>query len=282
MPLSRINNPFLSSSGAGNASITSPAANTVAFTTATTERMRIDSSGLVGIGTASPAHRLDVSGNIRTSSVMFLAGGDGSIQRSGGNSWLMLSSNTGYNSSGVHLKLDSSSAAGAFNFFSVGTSILEMAGTNTPLVLQGGSSSAGVGIAFPSTQSASTNANTLDDYEEGTWTPTVFHTSTNNSTHATRVGNYIKIGKLVIGFWAVDAGNSGTAGSALVLGGLPFSAQSYAGSNITFGNWGSNTGPQVGNITNNTGTQALLYIGGQQQTAQVSYTSGTVIYMASA
>ena len=51
MALSRITNPFLSSSGAGNASITSPAANTVAFTTATTERMRIDSSGRVGIGT---------------------------------------------------------------------------------------------------------------------------------------------------------------------------------------------------------------------------------------
>ena len=29
----------------------------------------------------------------------------------------------------------------------------------------------GSGITFPATQSASTNANTLDDYEEGTWTP---------------------------------------------------------------------------------------------------------------
>lgn len=28
-------------------------------------------------------------------------------------------------------------------------------------------------IVFPATQNASSNANTLDDYEEGTWTPTV-------------------------------------------------------------------------------------------------------------
>jgi predicted secreted protein len=44
-------------------------------------------------------------------------------------------------------------------------------------VLQGGVSSTGVGIAFPADQTtvgASSDANTLDDYEEGTWTPGVF------------------------------------------------------------------------------------------------------------
>ena len=34
-------------------------------------------------------------------------------------------------------------------------------------------SASGAGITFPATQSASTDANTLDDYEEGTWTPTI-------------------------------------------------------------------------------------------------------------
>lgn len=33
--------------------------------------------------------------------------------------------------------------------------------------------SSGMGIKFPATQSASSDANTLDDYEEGTWTPTL-------------------------------------------------------------------------------------------------------------
>ena len=46
-------------------SITYPADNTLAFNTISTERMRIDSSGNVGIGTASPAARLEVQGSVR-------------------------------------------------------------------------------------------------------------------------------------------------------------------------------------------------------------------------
>ena len=54
------------------------------------------------------------------------------------------------------------------------------------LALYGASVSAnGVGITFPATQSASTDANTLDDYEEGTWTPT-FNNITGSPTGTAR------------------------------------------------------------------------------------------------
>jgi hypothetical protein len=65
MALSRITNPFLNVSGAVNANIASPSANTIAFTTAATERMRIDSAGNLGIGATSFAYtaKLNLSGS---------------------------------------------------------------------------------------------------------------------------------------------------------------------------------------------------------------------------
>jgi hypothetical protein len=49
------------------------------------------------------------------------------------------------------------------------------------------------GVQFPATQSPSANANTLDDYEEGTWTPA-------NATVAlsTALGSYTKIGNTIL------------------------------------------------------------------------------------
>ena len=54
-------------------------------------------------------------------------------------------------------------------------------------------SASGSGITFPATQSASSDANTLDDYEEGAWTPT----GNGISFAAGTAGKYTKIGNLV-------------------------------------------------------------------------------------
>jgi hypothetical protein len=56
-------------------------------------------------------------------------------------------------------------------------------------------SASGAGITFPATQSASSDANTLDDYEEGTWTPTL--SGTNVTSLVWGAGNYTKVGRLV-------------------------------------------------------------------------------------
>lgn len=58
------------------------------------------------------------------------------------------------------------------------------------------SSTTGGQIRFPINQNSSSNASTLDDYEEGTYTPTLGSTG-NTFNYTTQVGIYTKIGNQV-------------------------------------------------------------------------------------
>lgn len=83
------------------------------------------------------------------------------------------------------------------------------------------------GIQFPGTQVASAGANTLDDYEEGTFTPYFICDGGNPTvTYSTQSGYYTKIGNMVfIGISLVINTTSGGSGQ-LRIGGLPFTAKS--------------------------------------------------------
>ena len=85
-------------------------------------------------------------------------------------------------------------------------------------------STSGSGITFPATQSASTDANTLDDYEEGTWTPTIFGSSGSAGAQAysTQVGRYIKIGRFVLLTGYLTLSNKGSWTASVKIGGFPF------------------------------------------------------------
>jgi hypothetical protein len=82
-------------------------------------------------------------------------------------------------------------------------------------------STSGSGITFPATQSASTNANTLDDYEEGTFTPTIT-SSSGSLTSYTSAGIYVKVGQAVTVNFGFSISTTGTAGGSAVVTGLPF------------------------------------------------------------
>jgi len=70
-------------------------------------------------------------------------------------------------------------------------------------------------------------ANALDDYEEGTWTPTLGGQTTDPSsvTYITQTGNYTKIGNVVCVFGKVAASAiTGGSGFAIIKG-LPFTTK---------------------------------------------------------
>lgn len=85
----------------------------------------------------------------------------------------------------------------------------------------------GSGISFPATASASVDANTLDDYEEGTWTPSVG----GSATYTTQDGTYTKTGRSVA-FEATLTINLIGTGSTVVVSGLPFAAAKNATINV--------------------------------------------------
>jgi len=71
------------------------------------------------------------------------------------------------------------------------------------------------GILFGSDTAA---ANALDDYEEGTWTPTL----TSGPTFTVQTAKYTKIGNVVFIVCSIFRTEGGTFTSDLIVGGLPF------------------------------------------------------------
>jgi hypothetical protein len=170
-----------------------------------TEIGRFTSTGL-GIGTSSPEQKLDVVGavNLRNS------GRRGTFEiDSSGNLWM----GTGTTAGNIYFETGHSGG----DLPSTGTERVKINQYGIGLGLA--TPSSGAGITFPATQSASSNAKTLDDYEEGTWTP--IDGSAATLTFTANTGFYTKIGNLVTA-QGVFTYPVTTTGNAARVGGLPF------------------------------------------------------------
>jgi hypothetical protein len=84
------------------------------------------------------------------------------------------------------------------------------------------------GIKFPATQVASADVNTLDDYEEGTWTPTITFNS-GSATVANPVCQYTKIGRMVHISGRFTLTSVVSPSGACIIGSLPFNANNPSG-----------------------------------------------------
>lgn len=140
-------------------------------------------------------------------------------------------------------------------------------------------SGSGSGITFPATQSASTDANTLDDYEEGTWTPGIVF---GGLTPSAASGRYIKVGSLVTATFDVtwpSTSDTNTAGVTLPFAGL---SSVYSNAFIGYTNYGSAFA-----LENSIGTVNMLlsnFSGGGITNANFSgrRVIATAVYIASA
>ena len=130
----------------------------------------------------------------------------------------------------------------------------------------------GAGISFPATASASSDANTLDDYEEGDCSSSIAIIGTGTpgtGTYTVKSGRYVKVGALVTVYgYMVWSAHTGT--TDLEISGLPFSINSQANSFV---------GVTVGYVENLTLTanNTLLAFGvpGTTRIAFYQYTGGS-------
>ena len=159
-----------------------------------TEYARFDSSGKFGVGTTSPSQNLTVAGGLGFTTALSFTGSGYEIGRDGAD----------------FLCFSGGSAGTRFINASTSTEFMRF-DTAGSLTLASGQ------IKFPATQNASGDPNTLDDYEEGTWTPSVGGTA----TYGTRIAHYTKIGDTVRAYFDISIGTIGT-GSLTTMSGFPF------------------------------------------------------------
>lgn len=142
--------------------------------------------------------------------------GDGNLVLFNGTTGKVIKDGGTVTAAGLAL-LDDANAAAQRTTLGVGTGDSP---TFTALTLSNGQ------IVFPATQVPSANANTLDDYEEGTWTPTLTFATPGDLavTYSTQSGFYTKIGRFVSIQCNVAASSftHTTASGQFRISGLPF------------------------------------------------------------
>jgi hypothetical protein len=186
----------------------------ISIYTNSTERVKIDATGNVGIGTSTPDTLVTLGSTARTDNTagikIFRGGGTASYATYG------FSGNAVINSVGGDLVIQRESS--------------ERARFTT------------AGLCF---NGDFATANALDDYEEGTWTPLIFDAASggNEATYSQNEGVYTKIGNMV--YWRISvvlaSKGSMTAGETLFVRGFPFTSANISGnwynpsSVLTFG-----------------------------------------------
>jgi len=219
IPLGTVLLPSLAFLSDPNTGLFSPGADQLAISTNGTSRIVVDASGnvnidsgtfyvdaannRVGFGTASPSCQLNTVSSSTGELVRFSSSaGSGEINLSVGYTTTnqaklgydlgtgdAIISSAGIGTAGILFKQGSTERA------RIDSSGRLLVGTSSGNA-NGGILQLSSGITFPATAVAASDANTLDDYEEGTWTP-VFTLGSGSVTYTLQQGRYVKVGRLV-------------------------------------------------------------------------------------
>ena len=235
-------------SGSAGLKSTADATGILALQTNGTAAVTVDTSQNVGIGTGSPGYKLDVA---LSSSDVYSASGTTINTQQTSSVFIRNTSNTASTNfaaiylnsrtsgavaariavTGEHFVGDGScldfstrgSANTAFTeharFTAAGRLLVGLTSANT----SGGVLQISNGITFPATQSASTDANTLDDYEEGSWTAAVVPAS-GSVTMGNSTCRYVKIGNVVTVNGYISISSVSSPSGQVTITGLPFSS----------------------------------------------------------
>jgi hypothetical protein len=195
-------------------------------TTAPVEHMRIQSDGFVNIGGTSHSYSVDTQGYMAgiqsgpNATQSFL-----SIARHGKN----LGSQdliVGHDGDGAYFwtRENANIFLGAGNVERVRIYGTGSTAGNMHIMDGNLSVAAGHGIDFSASSNVSTmNGELLDDYEEGTWTPSIVGaTSASGQTYSIRTGSYVKIGRSVTANFSIVLTAKGNMAGSIKIVGLPF------------------------------------------------------------
>jgi hypothetical protein len=212
----------------------------MSFYTNQSEKVRITSAGSVGIGTASPGTTLDVAGDAtitKNDTPLYLnrTGSDGEVLRfsKDGTAFGLV----GVSSTKMHIGTGNAN----FRFRDDLTAII-------PANANGSNSDNDIDLGYSTVRwrrlylsegvflGGTGTANKLDDYEEGSFTPS-FSASGCSFNYTQRFGNYTKIGRVVHCKIFLRAQSTGSTSQDLKITGLPFTSSNTNGlfASCTFG-----------------------------------------------
>ena len=192
---------------------------TITFQTGVTptDRMRIDSSGNVLVGGADTGF---AATKLKTGSYTTTEAGLNILTTPTGTGYLLFGDSSG--AASYRGQLAYGHTDDAMRFVTAGTQrmVIDNDGdiivSNSNIVI----GTSGKGIDFSATAGTGTSE-LLDDYEEGTWTPTL---ALGTHTYTEQTGKYTKVGNVVTLWGKLLLSARGSSGSELGIGGLPFAS----------------------------------------------------------